>query len=112
MEEHIDHNILQPLIRSHMSLGEDYSFDQVWRIYTGILNLDYYLKFEKMNEKSLRQAMKNWSTSYTSWIITNRRGVKTFYTLRETDMCCIVTELAKSINRALSRFNEKIKRYA
>lgn len=112
MEEHIDHKTLQPLIRSHMSVGEEYSFDQVWTIYQKILNLDDFLKYIKMSEKVLRQSMKNWSSSYTSWIITNRRGVKVFYTLREPDMCCLVSERARIINRALSRFNEKIKRYA
>jgi len=112
MDNRLSHEELQKLIRSNMGYDRNYTDNDIWYIYTEIMNRDSFIgKYIKMEEGSLRRRLADWSSSYTSWLICTQKDNRRIYSLREPDMCCIMTERYKSAWQAVLEFKEKIKRH-
>jgi len=97
---------LQSFIKSNMAFRA-YTFDELYKIYTNVLNRDLFLEYELMQRDSFRRKLKAIADVDGSWLEIEGRGRGTLYRVVEPDPCCAFSGLYASAMKILQRSKEK-----
>jgi len=90
MAKTIPRATLQQFLRDNMTYQE-YSFDEMWMLYTEILSREGMLEYKPMYGDSLRRALNQWADVEGGWLIIDKTGIAPIYYKR----CCHRNNLSR-----------------
>lgn len=78
---------LQIFLKSNMGYRR-YTFDELYYMYSEILNRDLLISYKLMKRDSFRRRLKEWSSVEGGWLVKEGQQNHLTYYAQEPEVCC------------------------